>query len=150
MGRGSLDITVRGAPEVVAALEQLPQEAKRRLNKKAKELAKILARRIRAAGRADSRQSARAAATVRTRSGGTPGVAAGPHPLLFGSEFGANGRYGFYSADRFRSSVGRQFRPHRGANSYWFFTTAEHDQPEIQQALRETADEIVRNFGHGS
>ena len=73
----------------------------------------------------------------------------GPHPLLFGSEFGMNRRSGWYADDRFRDSVGRQFRPHRGAGSYWFFKTAEQDQPEIQQALRETADEIVRNFGHG-
>jgi hypothetical protein len=80
-----------------------------------------------------------------SRGGAT--IKAGPHDLLFGSEFGANGRYGFYSASRYRDSPGRQFRPHRGQNSYWLFRTAEQAQPEIKAQFAAVVDEIVRDFG---
>ena len=51
------------------------------------------------------------------------------HKVLFGSEFGAK-QY-------------PQFRPHRGASSYWFFQTVERNQDEIGQQWREMADEII-------
>lgn len=140
-----LEIKVTGADEVAARLRKLPLNARDEARKGMTKLSRDLANIIRRAGKASSRQSARAATTVRARTGLTPGVLAGPHPLLFGSEFGANGRYGWYSAERYRDSVGRQFRPHGG--SYWFFTTARREQPRIDEAAKEIADAVIRDWG---
>src|SRR3954466_15064004 len=104
-GRGALNlnIEVHGVREVERALDALPADALVRLKAKTKEIGRELAERVRADGRADTRQSARAAATVRFRAGGSGGkVTVGPHPLLFGSEFGMNKRSGWYAAERFR------------------------------------------------
>jgi|SRR4051794_31531657 hypothetical protein len=136
-------VSVQHAEEVERALAVIPAEAKRAIARHARKLAKELANRIRSAGQAESRQAARAARTVRTR--GTK-VTAGPDPVLFGSEFGANGRYGWYGADRFQDSTARQFKPHRGQNSYWFHTTIEHNQPLAQQELQEAVDEVVSTY----
>src|SRR4051812_29031558 len=106
MARADLQVTVEGVPEVEAALALLPGEARKILRRKARELARHLATKIRAAGQADTKQSARAARTVKVRNST---VTAGPHPVLYGSEFGANGRYGFYSKPQFQDSVNRQF-----------------------------------------
>jgi hypothetical protein len=98
----SLDIEVQGVREVERALDALPADALVTLKARTKEIAKELASRIKAAGRRDSKQSARAAATVRVkanRSGAT--IVAGPHDLLFGSEFGAYRHFGWYADARF-------------------------------------------------
>jgi hypothetical protein len=150
-GRAGLtfNIETRGIREIERALDALPTDALVRMKARTKEIGRDLADRIKAAGRADTRQSARAAATVRFRadqSGGT--VKAGPHDLLFGSEFGIRRRTGWYAASRYRDSQARQFRPwHQG--SYWFFRTAEAEQPRIEQAFRETVDQIVNDFRPG-
>ena len=94
-GRAGLtfNIETRGIREIERALDALPTDALVRMKARTKEIGRDLADRIKAAGRADTRQSARAAATVRFRanqSGGT--VKAGPHDLLFGSEFGIRRR----------------------------------------------------------
>src|SRR5437762_1246487 len=91
------EVDVEGAEEVRRALLKLPLQARDEARKGMTKLSRELAVIIRAAGRADSRQSARAARTVRANRGLSPGVVAGPHPLLFGSEFGALGRFGWYA-----------------------------------------------------
>jgi hypothetical protein len=150
--RGSLnfDINVRGVREIERALDALPADALVRFKAATKRIANDVADRIRAAGRADSRQSARAAQTVRVttnRNGAT--IKAGPHPLLLGSEFGAIRRFGFYSDERFDHSMGRQFRPWVGRGSYWFFRSALAEQPRVEQEFGETVDEIVNHFRAG-
>jgi hypothetical protein len=151
-GRSALDLSihVQGVQAILRELGQLPPNSVAVLKRRTKEIGRELAERVRAAGRADTRQSARAAATVRFRAtgGAIPGgkVTAGPHPLLFGSEFGMNRRTGWYADDRFRHSPGRQFRRHYGQHSYWFFRSAEEAQPWVEQQFREAVDEIVRDF----
>jgi hypothetical protein len=140
----TLEINVRGDDEIVRAAERWPAEANQIIKKHIKTLTRHLATRIKAAGRADSRQSARAARTVRARSSS---VIAGPHPLLFGSEFGANGRYGWYGANRYRNSTDRQFRPHLGRGSYWFFKTAEAEQPALDHTAQQIGNDMVRAWG---
>lgn len=135
-------VHVEGLSEVVRAFERLPGQADRNLRESARDLAEHLERLTKAAGRASSRQAARAAATVRVGGGG---VTAGPHPLLYGSEFGAFGRFGWYSAARYARSLGRQFRPHLGGGSYWFFRTAENG-PAVAEESRRLGDKIIRDW----
>lgn len=145
MPRDFLDVTVRGLREVDAALRGLPADGKREMRKGAVKLSRSLANAVRAAGRASDRQSSVASRTVRTQTqGNNPSIIAGPHPLLFGSEFGASGRFGWYGKPRFFHSPARQFRPHRGAGSYWFFRTIERHQADIDAEWRATSDAITR------
>jgi hypothetical protein len=136
-------VRVEGLGEVLRALRQLPPAAERDLRRHSGQLADKLARLTRAAGVGRGRQAARPAVTVRSSGGASPTVTAGPHPLLFGTEFGARGRYGWYSAGRYRGSSGRQFP--RPGGSYWFFRTADH-APEVAQQWRELADDIIRDW----
>lgn len=146
-GGDGLKVTVRGDREVLRALAQLPRDAQREARQGAVKLSRELANIVRAAGRADSRQSARASSTVRTQTLGLqPQVIAGPHPLLFGSEFGATRRFGWYAARRYRDSPARQFRRHRGAGSYWFFVTTERARPAVRAAHADMMDAIVRSW----
>lgn len=148
-GRVVLDhfeVDVIGAKEVRAALLKLPQQARDEARKGMTKLSRDLANIIRAAGRADSRQSARAARTVRALTGLSPGVKAGPHPLLFGSEFGAKRRFGWYAKPRYFHSHARQFRPHLGGGSYWFFKTQEREQPRVDREAQEIGDNVIRRW----
>jgi hypothetical protein len=132
-------VRIENLDNVVRALKRLPGQADEELKETARDLADKLSRITAAAGRSSSRQAARAAGTVRVGGGG---VTAGPHPLLFGSEFGAFGRFGWYSAGRYARSPGRQFRPHLGGGSYWFFRTVDHS-PEPDNASRRLGDSII-------
>ncbi len=139
-------VEVRGLNEVLRALDRLPKQARDEMRQYSNLLARDLANSVRAAGRADSRQSARAARTVRATQGLKPGVVAGPHPLLFGSEFGATRRFGWYAKPRYYDSVPRQFRPHRGASSYWFFREVERSKPLIDEQARNIGEAIIRDW----
>lgn len=136
----------RGLREVERALDRLPAEAHREIKDQREQLSRRLAELVRAAGRADSRVAAAAARTVRTGVGGEM-VIAGPEKRLFGSEFGSNSRWGWYSASRYRSSPARAFKPHRGSASYWFFRTIREQKPAIDEAWSQALDAIVRAWG---
>jgi hypothetical protein len=142
-----LRVTVRGDEEVQRALAKLPADARREARQGAVRLSRKMAAFIRAAGRADSRQSARAASTVRTATDGlNPSVKAGPHPMLFGSEFGIKRRTGWYARGRYLGSPRRQYRAHRGNASYWFFRAGEEATPLVRAELDDTMDAIVRTW----
>jgi hypothetical protein len=147
MARDFLNVTVRGDAEVRRALRRLPGDGQREARKGAVSLSRELANFIRAAGRADTRQSARASRTVRTATDGTdPAVVAGPHPMLFGSEFGIQRRTGWYAKPRYLDSPARQYRPHRGSSSYWFFKASREATPRIREAHAEMMDAIVATW----
>jgi hypothetical protein len=142
-----LRITIRGDREVLRALDRLPNDARREFEQGVDATADGLAQIVTAAGRADTRQSARAADTVRPEGGGlTPRIVAGPHALLFGSEFGAWRRFGWYSWALFRDSPARQFRPHLGQGSYWFFRAQEDAGPWVDEQWRRTLDAAVSTW----
>jgi hypothetical protein len=146
-GRDTRSVSVTGLDEVLRALDQLPGQAQREARAGAVKVSRRLAVLIRAAARASDRQSAVAGRTVRTATDGlTPNVVAGPHPLLFGSNFGALGRFGWYSAGRYLNSRARQFRPHRGQNDYWFFSTAAESNAELAREYQDIADAIIRDW----
>lgn len=147
MAKVTIRADVRGADDIARAFRRLPEQARRELDSKKDELAGRLAQLAAAAARADTRQSARVASTVRAAKGAAPAIIAGPHPLLFGSEFGAFGRFGWYSRSRYLNSKPRQFRPHNGGVGYWFFPTVVENQPVIDAAWSQACDAIIRAWG---
>lgn len=142
-------IRVEGVEEILRACRRLGPDAERELKRQARDIAETLADRIYYAGAADSRQSARAARSVRAVSGGAwPAIrASNSSRLLFGSEFGATRHFGWYSLPRYSDSFGKQFRPHLGGGSYWFFKTAEENQPWVESQWRAAADAVIRQWG---
>lgn len=159
MAKQALTVRVRisGVQETLAAFRQLPKDASAALRDAAKAIASTVARSARAAGRATDAQSAAVSATVKPVRDRVPVVQAGgatritsnrvpAYQLLFGSEFGANGRYGWYGASKYADSEGRQFSPHQGQEGRWFFPTVEREQPHIDRAWGKAADDIIRKW----
>lgn len=147
--RGDAFIRVRdveGAAHVERQFAELPKWARDELRAGLNKITAKLAIRVRAAGRASSRQAARASSTVRASRGTRPQVAAGPHPLLFLSEFGMNRRTGWYAAKRYGHSKDRQARPHLGGGSYWFFRSQEESSGEVGRDANDIADAVVRRW----
>jgi hypothetical protein len=148
MAGGTRSVRVTGLNEVIRALHNLPGQAQREARRGAVKVSRDLANLSRAAGRASDRQSARASRTVRTATAGlNPNVTAGPHPLLFGSEFGVIARFGWYRKGRYHDSPKRQFRGRTAGNvGYWFFPTAKAENPGLRGAYQEMADAIIRDW----
>jgi hypothetical protein len=144
-------VSIEGADEVLRAFDKLPRDAESELREQAFDIAKVLADRIKAGGRAHSRQAARAASTVKEVKGRWPAIQASntgrAKGLLFGSEFGMTRHSGWYNKGRYRDSTGHQFGPHLGGGSYWFFKTATALQPYVADQWREVADNVVRKWG---
>lgn len=145
---GRVTIRALGISEAAREFGQMPAEGREAMAEARQELSERLARFAKARGRADTRQSARVAPTVRARtSGAFPSITAGPHPLLFGSEFGAGPWYGRNWEVKPRKSNG-QFRVRRNGG-YWFFPATVDNQPEIDAAWEQAARAIERAFGQG-
>lgn len=145
------DIKVSNADNVERALSELPLQARDEARKGIEKISRNLANKIRAAGRATPKPRGTgprggAAATTRARRGLSGGVIAGPHPMLFGSEFGAKGRFGWYAKPRYFHSHARQYRPHLGGGSYWFFKTQEANQAAFDRDVQEIGDNIIRRW----
>lgn len=142
----TVKISIDGVRPTLAALSTLPKAANDELKDASGELAGELAVKARAGGAAEGRQAAIVAATVKVRRDRLPVVQAGgsaligrnrkpAYKLLFGSEFGA--------------VVLRQYKPHIGRGSYWFFKTIEDNQAAIGRAWTEAADKIIHKFEGG-
>lgn len=142
-----LRVTIRGDEEVLRALARFPEQGLAEFHRGLDFLAGRFTRAIRAAGRSSSRQSARAATTVRSEVSGTSAtVSAGPHPLLFGSEFGVKRRFGWYANRRYGRDEDRQFRRHLGGGSYWFFRTAEGQRGEVDREAQAIGDRTIARW----
>lgn len=139
-------VTIRGDREVIRALERLPAQATREVKDGSERIARDLANEIRRVGRSQGRQTARAAATVRISRQTFPTIVAGPERRLFGSEFGVKRRFGWYARRRYFHSPARQYKPHRGSASYWFFATQDANRGRIAAAHRDMADAVVRRW----
>lgn len=141
-------VTIRGDREVLRALDKLPRDATSELRRGLGLVAGRFTQLVRAAAAADSKPARRAATTVHTRVVGTGvTVEAGPHPLLFLSEFGMSRHTGWYGKPRYRRSK-EPNAPHRhaGSSSFWFFETVDHRRAEIDAKAREIADAVVHNW----
>ncbi|PZG18983.1 hypothetical protein C1I95_12455 [Micromonospora craterilacus] len=141
-------ITVRvdGVWPVLRDLQMLPADADQETREVGSRLAVALSGRVAANARADSRQSALMAPTVRPVPGREPSIVAGgsarvgrrgtpAYKILFGSEFGAR--------------TYRQFRPHLGGGSYWMWEAILAAQHEINSEAGRGVDRLVRAFDRG-
>lgn len=142
----TITVSTPGLRGTLAAFQRLPKSASDALRDQSLELARTLAVKVAAAGRADSPQSALMAPTVVARRDRVPVIVAGgtrrvgsrrkpAYKILFGSEFG--------------STHLPQFRPHLGRGSYWFFETVYDSQPQIMAAWNAAADTIVSDWSKG-
>lgn len=145
----SLRVRVEGLREVQRALAKVPADGRAALVRRSNELAYNLLRRMRTAAARDGRQARNAASTLKVVRGELlPTVVAGPHELLFGSEFGVTRHFGWYNRGRYYDSRPIQFRhPHRGSSSAWFFTTEERSRDATEAAWQQAADDVIRGWG---
>jgi len=137
-------VRIKGVREVLAALRDLPKDADKAIRAAALDLSRTIAAEAKQAGLNEGRQAALVATTVKAARDRLPVVVAGgskrlgsnrapAYKLLFGSEFGATRL--------------KQYKPHVGTGSYWFFRSIEDNQVEIQKRWLDAADEIIRQFG---
>jgi len=147
----AITVTLRldGVLDVMRALRDMPKDANDELRDASLKLAQELAPQVAAAGRAEGRQAAVLAATVRARRDRVPVIVVGgtrrlgrnrkpAYKLLFGSEFGAS-HHGRYQL--------RQFRPWRKGRTYWIFITVDRAQRYISREWNKAADRVIRKFG---
>lgn len=155
----SLKFTIEsiGVRETLRAFTRMDKAANQALRERSMELAEALVPRVQSAARREARQATGLASTVKARRdrlpiievGGTKKVGQSKVPawrVLLGSEFGGNRRTGFYADERFSRSAGRQFRPHLGRGSYWFFKAVYDEQATIMRKWQQAADDIERDF----
>jgi hypothetical protein len=139
-----LDIEVIGLKETLRAFNRYGKEANGELRDAARKIADVVASRAAAAGRADSRQSAAVAGTVRSRRDRVPVIVAGgakkvtsskakASDVLFGAEFG--------------SRALPQFRPHRGRQGYWLWPTIRANLPDMAASYERTLVELSAKWG---
>lgn len=160
--RETLTVKVRidGLRETLAVLRYLPTEATKSLRDRTLDLSRSLAAQIQAAAVSEGSQAALVAPTVKASYDRVPAVTAGgnrrvgkkrvqAHQVLFGSEFGQNRRTGWYFSRQYVNARGRQYKPHLGQHSYWFFRTVERNQREIATAWNKVATDITREFTRG-
>lgn len=152
MAGGGLRIRVRieGADEVIRALRDLPDDATQELRREAFDIADYLVDKMKYAAAAEGGHARRAASTLRAVRDRFPIIQASNtgrgRGMLFGSEFGMNRRSGWYAASRYEHSLGRQYKPHLGAHSYWFFRTAEREQGWVSDQWNQAADAVIRRW----
>jgi len=158
-----LNITVKGAKEVERALDKVDEDAEKAVIKEKRRLAKNLAAKLRRAvisGTKVSRQ---------TSPGRRPGrgrfvshrpmgirvrptikqsgikVTAGPHPMLYGTEFGMNKKSGWYGRPEFASSPHLQYFRHNNAG-YWWNPTIQRSKPEADAAVKRALDDALSHW----
>jgi hypothetical protein len=139
------EFTVKGEEKVERAATKLDPDARKGITKEKKRLAKNLAAKLRRAVISGSKTTMgrKVRPTIRQR-GET--VLAGPHPMLFGTEFGMNKKSGWYADERFRGMPNLQYFRHQN-DGYWWNPTIRRSKPDAEAAVARAADEAVRNWG---
>jgi hypothetical protein len=142
---GHFEIDVRGEEQVERAAAKLDPDARKGITKEKKRLAKNLAGKLRRAVISGSKTTMgrKVRPTIRQR-GET--VLAGPHPMLFGTEFGMNRKSGWYADERFRGMPNLQYFRHQN-DGYWWNPTIRRAKPDADAAVQRAVDEAVRNWG---
>lgn len=145
-------VRIEGIREILAAFDRMPADIQNVVRDRSLELAEELALRVRTAGVGRGRQAALAASTVVAKRDRVPVITAGargPHrarAVVFGTEFGATRKFGWYAQGRYFHSPAKQYPTHLGAGSYWFFRTVENSEARISQAYLRMADEIIHRW----
>jgi len=160
--QGHLEIKVSGAEAVEAKAARLRPNAKKAMRKEQKRLAKNLAAKMRRRVISNTKVSRQTSPAGRSRghSSGRPmgsrvrptirqvgdHVVAGPHPMLFGTEYGMNSKSGWYAYPEFANNPSLQYFRHQ-SDGYWFRPTYLQAKPEMDAAVQRVADETVRDWG---
>jgi len=142
-----IEVTNRDVRRILKAFRDLPKDASDELRDANQRIADALAAKVAAAATASDAQSALMAQTVQSRRDRVPVVVAGgrqkvgsrrtpAYKILYGSEFGA--------------TYWRQFRPHRGAASYWLFRTVRENEDDTVTDWAHVAEAIARKWGHAT
>ena len=159
---GNFEIKVRGAKEVERAAGNLDEDVEKALVKEKRRLAKNLAAKLRRAvisGSKVSRQTRpersrrgshlshrpmgiRVRPTIRQQG---DHVIAGPHPMLFGTEFGMNKKSGWYAWPQFANNPALQYFHHQN-DGYWWNPTNRRDRPEYEAAIQRCVDEALSHW----
>jgi hypothetical protein len=136
---------VHGEEKVERAAAKLPGDAAKGITKEKKRLAKNLAAKLRRAVISGSKTTMgrKVRPTIHQR-GET--VLAGPHPMLFGTEFGMNKKSGWYARPEFRGLPHLQYFRHQN-DGYWWNPTIRRAKPDADAAVQRALDEAVRNWG---
>ncbi len=163
----SAGATVEGLNETLKALNRLDKDAKAEARDKVQEISELMAREIRSAGNSrPDRRDQFVASTVRAKRDRLPvlniGSAskmnvsrAGQGPrasdLVFGMEFGSNGRRSD-RATRRGGAPGWRFpertpRRGRGNEGYWIFPTARAQQRRVVTLWANALDELAIKWG---
>lgn len=140
----TVQVKISGLAPTLRALSALPKDAQNELRDASLALSRKLAASAAAAGRAEGRQAALVASTVKARRDRVPTIEAGgtsrlgrnrkpAYKLLFGSEFGSN----FYL----------QFGKPHVSGSYWFLDTVDREQATIAAEWQAAADRVLSEFG---
>jgi hypothetical protein len=146
-----LSTVVGGLTEVRLALGRVDYAAEDELRDANRRIAESLAVRIRSAATAEGAQAEALAPTVKVSAAATPAVYAGgmtllgrnekpAYKLVFGSEFGAR-----------QTGPGsmRQYKPHRGRHSYWFYKTVESNEDVMRREWLRAVDVVLRKYQEG-
>jgi hypothetical protein len=142
---GHFEFDVRGEEQVERNAAKLDPDARKGITKEKKRLAKNLAAKLRRAVISGSKTTMgrKVRPTIRQR-GET--VLAGPHPMLFGTEYGMNKKSGWYARDEFRGMPNLQYFRHQN-DGYWWNPTIRRSKPDADAAVQRALDEAVRNWG---
>lgn len=150
-----MKVRLEGVQPVLRAFSKLPKDAQNVMKDGSFALAQSLVPDVKASAAGAGRQAARAATSVKAARGRAPVLSAGTGAgalasnLLFGSEFGATRHFGWYARPRYFHSVGKQFPPHSGASSYWFFRSVDAESGRIGTAYLNMAQDICEKWGTG-
>ncbi len=139
----TIKVSIDGLQGTLRALRNLPKDASVEIREASLELSKKLARAAESAGKTEGKQAALVSTTVKAAKDRVPVVQAGGNKklgrnrkpafkLLFGSEFGATNL--------------KQYKPHVGNGSYWFYRTIEKESVTIAKEWQNAADDIIRKF----
>jgi hypothetical protein len=162
---GHLEIDVRGAEQVERNALFLPLDARKAMRTEKRRLAKNLAGKLRRAVIAKTKVSRQTSPESRRGSRGShlshrpmgirvrptikqvgDKVIAGPHPMLFGTEYGMNRKSGWYSRPEFANNPSLQYFRHHN-EGYWFRPTVLASKPEMDAAVKRIVDDAVRHWG---
>lgn len=148
-------VRIEGLRELLRAYEELPDDAKAEVQEASNRLATELSHYARFNAQARGRQATMAATTLKVEPGFKPAVTAGKRgtraarAIVHGTEFGATRHFGWYSKRRYFDSDGKQFPPHWGSSTYWFFRAQEEHGPRIGQEYSDVLASICRQWGAG-
>lgn len=146
-----MSVKVGGLTEARLALGRVDRDAEAELRDANRRIAQALAHKVQAAAHTEGAQADILASTVKTGLGPTPSVWAGgtrligsnhkpAYKLLFGSEFGARQQ---------GPGALRQFKPHLGRGSYWFYRTVESNEDMMRREWQRAVDAVIRKFEGG-